>query len=162
MPKQIIKSKCLGLAGLLLITVACSPTSESDVDTNEQQELPVETVSVSDTVEPTVAEAELDKRSLEATVKLQWVQLFNVNEEVKKAVDQKDFRLMVIAKRGPNVPGIELEKQTMLKQKCGEKNIQGLGDVLLSEQHKFLYDKAIELAAEYNKVISDKCESRVV
>lgn len=153
MPTQkaiTILNKFLILAGLLSLTVACKQESKPVSDVNTEK-----TTSSTKVVE---LNKTYDQETQNAISQLHWVEQFDLKSEIANSIKQKDFRLLVIAKRGPNVPGIELNQQTSLKSSCGEKYLEGVGDVLFGDAHKKLYDKAIQLASEYNRLIAPHCE----
>ncbi|WP_444995296.1 hypothetical protein [Aliikangiella sp. IMCC44359] len=146
-------NKSLILVGLLSLTVACKQESKPTSDVNaEQPTSSTEVVELNKTY---------DQETQNAISQLRWVEQFDLKSEVANSIKQKDFRLLVIAKRGPNVPGIELNQQASLKSSCGEKYLEGIGDVLFGDAHKKLYDKAIQLASEYNRLVAPHCEETI-
>ncbi len=147
--------RLLILLGLVFIISACEQntakkTESSDL-VSEQEETQSE-VKVDETIS-------FSKEAQEAISKLKWVDQFNLNSEIDQALETNDLRLFVVAKRGPNVPGIALNEQDSLKKRCGEKYLEGVGDMQFNEAHSLLYNKAIQLASEYNSAIVIRCKA---
>jgi hypothetical protein len=74
-----------------------------------------------------------------------------------KAIEQKDFRLLVTSGRGSSAPGIPFDLMTAMMERCGTKFIEGSTDMLRGEEHKDMMLKALEYAKIYNKTIVKHC-----
>ena len=146
-----MKNRNLVLAGLLSLTVACTPEKESVLLSDINAEQAAEQLGSIEVTEI------LDAKTEYAISNLQWVEKFDLESEIARALQEQDFRLFVIAKRGPNVPGISLDKQATFKKMCGEKYLEGIGDVQFGEAHKKLYNKAIQFASDYNVSVAKNC-----
>lgn len=148
--EKLTLKKNFVLVGLLLFSVACTP--EKGEQLAETTAVPLAKSEAS-----TMPDEIMDKATQKAVDRLHWVEQFDSKKEADLAVQAADFRLLVIAKRGPNVPGVNLNQQASLKEKCGEKVLEGIGDIQYGDAHKRLYEKAVQLASEYNKIITEQC-----
>jgi hypothetical protein len=89
---------------------------------------------------------------------LQWANGTETAEQAAlKAIEDKDFRLMVTSGRGSSAPGIPADLMSAMMQRCGTKFIEGSTDTLRGEEHKDMMLKALEYAKIYNKTIIKHC-----
>jgi hypothetical protein len=158
-------AKSLSLV-LSLLLVACSQhvdpntIGETEINTvvNQTTKTEVENSQQSLQENQLLNTSPQDKKTQDALSALDWVHSVDVEHEVEDSISDNDFRLFVIAKRGPNVPGIELDQQEELKALCGERYLDGVGDVVYGDAHKKLYASAIQFASEFNERIVKSCK----
>lgn len=90
-----------------------------------------------------------------------WLQHANVEQDIKQAISQQDYRLIAIAGRGKAIPGLSLDIARNAKTRCNSKFVSGLGDNYRSEKNKEEYkkwwQKARAYAEAYNQKIIEYC-----
>lgn len=91
---------------------------------------------------------------------LSWVHNASVKRDLENAVSNGDFRVFVLATRGLSVPGIDVNERADLVQLCGQKYLPGVGDIIINEQHKSLYQKALKYAESYNQQMVALCRAQ--
>ena len=94
----------------------------------------------------------------EAEKQLLWVQDANPQQDAEAALAKGDFRLMALAQRSLVIPGIDLESSRKYELKCGVIIMQGVSDVIRSEQHLELMKLAHSYALKYNAFIKMHCK----
>jgi len=90
--------------------------------------------------------------------KLQWLDTADPQADARQAVKQNDLRLLGLATRSVNIPGIEAEQMLAYEQSCGVQLIEGISDVVRSDEHLRLMQKARSYALQYNAIIKTHCK----
>ena len=90
--------------------------------------------------------------------KLQWLDSADPQADAEHAIKKNDLRLLGLATRAVNIPGVEKELQYRYEQKCGVQLIEGISDVVRSDEHLRLMQKARSYALKYNAVIKLHCQ----
>ncbi|MBT8437457.1 MAG: hypothetical protein KJP11_08810 [Gammaproteobacteria bacterium] len=90
--------------------------------------------------------------------KLQWLDAADPQADANQAVKQNDLRLLGLATRSVNIPGIEAENVLKYEQQCGVQLIEGISDVVRSDEHLRLMQKARSYALQYNAIIMVHCQ----
>ena len=90
--------------------------------------------------------------------KLQWLDAADPQADANQAVKQKDLRLLGIADRSVNIPGISKEEMLKYEEACGVQLIEGISDVVRSDEHLRLMQKARSYALQYNAIIKLHCK----
>ena len=90
--------------------------------------------------------------------KLQWLETANAQQDAQTALDKLDFRLMAMAQRATVIPGIDGKQSMDYELKCGIKFIDGVSDVVTSDEHLRLMKLAYQYALQYNSIIKTRCE----
>ena len=89
--------------------------------------------------------------------KLQWLDAADPQADANQAVKQKDLRLLGLATRSVNIPGVNEEDLLKYEESCGVQLIEGISDVVRSDEHLRLMQKARSYALKYNAVIKLHC-----
>ena len=90
--------------------------------------------------------------------KLQWLDAADPQADANHAVKQKDFRLLGMAMRNVSIPGIDQDEQLKYEEACGVQLIEGISDVVRSDEHLRLMQKARSYALHYNAIIKTHCQ----
>ena len=90
--------------------------------------------------------------------KLQWLDSADPQADAEHAVKKNDLRLLGLATRAVNIPGVEKELQYKYEQRCGVQLIEGISDVVRSDEHLRLMQKARSYALRYNAIIKTHCK----
>ena len=90
--------------------------------------------------------------------KLQWLDAANPQADAKQAVKQNDLRLLGLATRSVVIPGIVEENILKYEEHCGVQLIEGISDVVRSDEHLRLMQKARSYALQYNAIIKIHCQ----
>jgi hypothetical protein len=90
--------------------------------------------------------------------KLQWLDSADPQADANQAVKQNDLRLLGLATRSVNIPGIEPEDILKYEEQCGVQLIEGISDVVRSDEHLRLMQKARSYALQYNAIIKVHCQ----
>lgn len=90
--------------------------------------------------------------------KLQWLDAADPQNDAKQAIKVGDLRLLGLATRSLNIPGISKEESYKYEEKCGVQLIDGVTDVVRSDEHLRLMQKARSYALKYNAIIKTKCK----
>jgi hypothetical protein len=90
--------------------------------------------------------------------KLQWLDAADPQADAEQAVKQSDFRLLGLATRSVNIPGITREQSLKYEERCGVQLIEGISDVVRSDEHLRLMQKARSYALKYNAIIKTHCQ----
>jgi len=90
--------------------------------------------------------------------KLQWLDAADPQADANQAVKQNDLRLLGLATRSVNIPGIEAEDTLKYEEQCGVQLIEGISDVVRSDEHLRLMQKARSYALQYNAIIKIHCQ----
>ena len=89
---------------------------------------------------------------------LQWLDSADPQADANQAVKQNDLRLLGLATRSVNIPGIKKENLLKYEESCGVQLIEGISDVVRSDEHLRLMQKARSYALKYNAVIKLHCK----
>ncbi|MCP4392361.1 MAG: hypothetical protein GY802_28985 [Gammaproteobacteria bacterium] len=90
--------------------------------------------------------------------KLQWLNAADPQADANQAVKTKDFRLLGLATRSVNIPGISKDESLKYEESCGVQLIEGISDVVRSDEHLRLMQKARSYALKYNAIIKMHCQ----
>jgi len=90
--------------------------------------------------------------------KLQWLDAADPQADANQAVKQGDFRLLGIATRSVNIPGVAKVDMLKYEEACGVQLIEGVSDVVRSDEHLRLMQKARSYALKYNAIIKVHCQ----
>jgi len=90
--------------------------------------------------------------------KLQWLDAADPQKDAQEAIKKGDLRLLGLATRSVNIPGVTKEETLAYEQKCGVQLIEGISDVVRSDEHLRLMQKARSYALSYNAIIKTKCQ----
>jgi len=89
--------------------------------------------------------------------KLQWLDAADPQNDAKQAIKVGDLRLLGLATRDINIPGVSKEESYKYEQACGVQLIDGVSDVVRSDEHLRLMQKARSYALKYNAMIKTVC-----
>ena len=89
--------------------------------------------------------------------KLQWLDAADPQTDAEQAIKTGDLRLLGLATRDINIPGVSKQESYKYEQKCGVQLIDGISDVVRSDEHLRLMQKARSYALKYNAIIKTKC-----
>ncbi len=90
--------------------------------------------------------------------KLQWLDSADPQADANQAVKKNDLRLLGLATRSVNIPGVEADQLLRYEQSCGVQLIEGISDVVRSDEHLRLMQKARSYALQYNAIIKTHCK----
>jgi hypothetical protein len=90
--------------------------------------------------------------------KLQWLDAADPQADANQAVKKNDFRLLGLATRTVNIPGISKEDSLKYEESCGVQLIEGISDVVRSDEHLRLMQKARSYALKYNAIVKTHCQ----
>ena len=90
--------------------------------------------------------------------KLQWLDAADPQADANQAVKQQDFRLLGLATASVNIPGVSKEETLKYEESCGVQLIEGVSDVVRSDEHLRLMQKARSYALKYNAIIKTHCQ----
>ena len=90
--------------------------------------------------------------------KLQWLDAADPQADANQAVKQGDLRLLGLATRSVNIPGVTKDETLKYEESCGVQLIEGISDVVRSDEHLRLMQKARSYALKYNAVIKQHCK----
>ena len=90
--------------------------------------------------------------------KLQWLDAADPQADAEQAVKQNDVRLLGLATRSVNIPGVKKEDLLKYEESCGVQLIEGISDVVRSDEHLRLMQKARSYALRYNAIIKLHCK----
>ncbi len=90
--------------------------------------------------------------------KLQWLDAADPQADAEQAVKQNDLRLLGLATRSVNLPGISKQDTLKYEESCGVQLIEGISDVVRSDEHLRLMQKAHSYALKYNAIIKLHCK----
>ena len=89
--------------------------------------------------------------------KLQWLDSADPQADANQAVKQNDLRLLGLATRSVNIPGVQRADMLKYEEACGVQLIEGISDVVRSDEHLRLMQKARSYALKYNAIIKLHC-----
>ena len=78
--------------------------------------------------------------------------------DAQQALKKGDFRLLGLATRSVNIPGVTKQDSLKYELKCGVQLIDGISDVIRSDEHLRLMQKARSYALKYNAIIKTRCQ----
>jgi len=90
--------------------------------------------------------------------KLQWLDTADPQADANQAVKQNDLRLLGLATRSVNIPGVAADEVIKYEESCGVQLIEGISDVVRSDEHLRLMQKARAYALQYNAIIKTHCK----
>ncbi len=90
--------------------------------------------------------------------KLQWLDAADPQADANQAVKQNDLRLLGLATRSVVIPGLVEENILKYEEHCGVQLIEGISDVVRSDEHLRLMQKARSYALQYNAIIKIHCQ----
>ena len=90
--------------------------------------------------------------------KLQWLDAADPQTDAQQAIKMGDLRLLGLAMRSLTIPGVEVDQIYVYEQKCGVQLIDGISDVVRSDEHLRLMQKARSYALKYNDIIKKACK----
>ena len=90
--------------------------------------------------------------------KLQWLDAADPQADANHAVKQNDLRLLGLATRSVHIPGVTQGDQLKYEEACGVQLIAGISDVVRSNEHLRLMQKARSYALKYNAIIKTHCQ----
>ena len=100
-----------------------------------------------------------DSKALDPNVqKLQWLDAADPQADAQQAVRTGDLRLLGMATRSVSIPGVEMDQILKYETKCGVQLIDGISDVVRSDEHLRLMQKARSYALKYNAIIKTYCK----
>jgi len=86
--------------------------------------------------------------------------LKNVEQEIKSAASNKDFRLYATSGRRITFPGINNDDYMYVEKNCGKKYFPKTGDVISSEEQRIERKKKIDYIKAYNFKMLIACRNR--
>ncbi|MCP3688702.1 MAG: hypothetical protein GY784_09845 [Gammaproteobacteria bacterium] len=89
--------------------------------------------------------------------KLQWLDAADPQKDAEQAIKVDDLRLLGLAQRSVNIPGVSKDDSYNYEKECGVQLIEGISDVVRSDEHLRLMQKARGYALKYNAIIKAKC-----
>ena len=90
--------------------------------------------------------------------KLQWLDAADPQADANQAVKQNDLRLLGLATRSVDIPGIDKAQMAKYEESCGVHLVDGISDVVRSNEHLRLMQKARSYALKYNAIIKLHCK----
>jgi len=93
----------------------------------------------------------------EAVEALAWLKQADAARDAAQAIQRGDKRLLAMATRAPNMPGVPAESTSKAKSECGIRYLEGSTDAVLGDAHLKLLQAAQEYASQYNKLMLDAC-----
>jgi hypothetical protein len=90
--------------------------------------------------------------------KLQWLDTADPQADAQQAVKQNDLRLLGLATRSVTIPGVDADQAVKYEESCGLQLIEGISDVVRSDEHLRLMQKARAYALQYNAIIKTHCK----
>jgi hypothetical protein len=100
-----------------------------------------------------------DSKALDPNAqKLQWLDAADPQADAQQAIKTGDLRLLGMATRSVSIPGVETDQILKYETKCGVQLIDGISDVIRSDEHLRLMQKARSYALRYNAIIKTKCK----
>ncbi len=81
-------------------------------------------------------------------------------QDLNAALEQKDYRLLMMSGRRPTMPGVGAEDVERLMALCGKRYLSGTGDHLSNEAQAVARKLQREYAIQYNQKMSEHCQSQ--
>lgn len=130
---------------LTLFIAACQPTT----DTAEEKDNG--TKPSEDSVKSMVKNMDIDPEN---------EQLKQVTEEVRQAIEAKDYRLYATTGRRVVLPGIVPEQMEQVKQQCGYKKVDDYKDNYSSVDEREKLAAKRDYAKQYNQIMLAHCQKQ--
>ena len=89
--------------------------------------------------------------------KLQWLDAADPQKDAQQAIKKGDLRLLGLATKALHIPGVKKEDSYQYEKECGVQLIDGISDVVRSDEHLRLMQKARSYALRYNAIIKTEC-----
>ncbi len=90
--------------------------------------------------------------------KLLWLNTANAQVDANQAIASNDLRLLGLATRSISIPGVAQNRRIRFEQACGVRLLDGVSDVIRSDEHLQLMQKARSYALQYNAIIKTVCQ----
>ncbi len=90
--------------------------------------------------------------------KLQWLDAADPQADANQAIKKHDLRLLGMATHEVNIPGVSKEDSLKYEERCGVQLIEGISDIVRSDEHLRLMQKARSYALKYNAIIKTHCK----
>ena len=90
--------------------------------------------------------------------KLQWLDSADPQADANQAILQNDLRLLGLATRTVSIPGVQKVEAYKYEEACGVQLIEGISDIVRSDEHLRLMQKARSYALKYNAIIKTRCQ----
>ena len=84
---------------------------------------------------------------------LKWLETANPENDAKKAIEEKDFRLRATYGYALEIPGVDQKDWIEYEKTYGVNPIEGTSDTSINKEHMRLSKLARDYATEYNKII---------
>ena len=92
-----------------------------------------------------------------AVTSLSWLRDADAAHDARQAIERGDKRLLAMATRGPNMPGVPAEQASKAKSVCGIRYVEGSTDAVMGDAHLKLLQAAQAYASQYNGIMLDAC-----
>ncbi len=92
-----------------------------------------------------------------AVESLLWLQKADAMKDAQAGLARGDKRLLAMAMRGSQIPGIAPELVSKAKSVCGVRYLPGSTDTVMGETHMKLLQVAKSYAEEYNRIMVEHC-----
>ena len=89
--------------------------------------------------------------------KLQWLDSADPQADAAQAIAAGDLRLLGLATRAITLPGVDPDDFYRYEQACGYRLLDGVSDVVRSDEHLRLIQAARSYALRYNAIIKTQC-----
>lgn len=99
----------------------------------------------------------LSPQERDAVSSLSWLNNADAAKDARQAIERGDKRLLAMATRNPNMPGVPAESESKIKAVCGIRYLRGSTDTVFGEAHMKLLQAAQAYATEYNRLMLDAC-----
>lgn len=86
-----------------------------------------------------------------------WINTADPENDALAAIDDGDHRLIALALRSANIPGIDAKSTQKYIDRCGVKMMPGVDDIIRSEDDLRYLTLAREYTLVYNKAILGNC-----
>lgn len=104
--------------------------------------------------------SQLSPKEREAVTALGWLRKADADRDAADSIQRGDLRLLAMASRGPNMPGVPAESASKAKSVCGIRYLEGSTDAVAGEVHMQLLQQAFDYAVKYNKLLLEACLNR--
>jgi len=99
----------------------------------------------------------LSPRERDAVSHLTWLQDADATRDAQRAIRRGDRRLLAMATRGPDLPGVPADQVSRAKSVCGIRYVEGSTDAVMGQTHLKLLQAARDYASQYNRIMLDTC-----
>ena len=104
--------------------------------------------------------SQLTPQERDAVTALGWLKHADADRDAADSIQRGDLRLLAMASRGPNMPGVPAESASKAKSVCGIRYLEGSTDAITGEVHMQLLQRAYDYAARYNEQLLEACLNR--